>query len=163
ARQNVTPVIRSLGHAPDHPAGAAPRRDGGNAMRTTLLLLAVTALSAGAPARTAPDKAARQRAAPADKRDRALRAGGARGRRPEPRYRRLGTSTSPSRTAPTPDAGGSLPRGPVPQVTSDSVTSGTRAVQDGSLRCWHELQDPSPLPLLRPSDRNLDAGTAGRR
>ena len=64
-------------------------------MRTTLLLLAVTVLSGGAPARTAPDKAARQSAAQADKRDRALRDGVARGRRTDLRYRRLGDFNVP--------------------------------------------------------------------
>jgi len=55
-----------------------------------MLLLTVTILSASAPARTAPDKAARQSSAQADKRDRALRDGVARGRRTDLRHQRLG-------------------------------------------------------------------------
>ena len=61
-------------------------------MRTAMPLLTVTVLSAGAPGRTSPDKAARQSSAQTDRRDRALRDGVARGRRnrsPSPATGRL--------------------------------------------------------------------------
>jgi hypothetical protein len=59
-------------------------------MRTAMPLLTVTVLSAGAPGRTSPDKAARQSSAQTDRRDRALRDGVARGRRTDLRHPRPG-------------------------------------------------------------------------